>query len=53
MCGINGIMTTRGGHEPSLLARVTAMAEAMAHRGPDGHGAWAATGGAVALVGCG
>ena len=38
MCGIAGIIST----DPSLVAanRLKKMAEAIAHRGPDGEGLW-------------
>ena len=38
MCGIAGILSVKGGAElPKTLAR---MCSALAHRGPDSHGAW-------------
>ncbi len=45
MCGIAGYVNTDG--RPASAAIVAAMAAAIAHRGPDGEGAWAE--GAVAL----
>jgi asparagine synthase (glutamine-hydrolysing) len=38
MCGIAGIVETRGG--PVWRAQVEAMTDAIAHRGPDGAGVW-------------
>ncbi len=39
MCGIAGIVALRPGDQPDSSA-VAAMADAMAHRGPDGAGLW-------------
>ncbi len=39
MCGIAGIVALRPGDRPDEAA-VAAMADAMAHRGPDGEGLW-------------
>ena len=41
MCGIAGLFLRRPGAEDALLARAAAMGAALAHRGPDGAGAWA------------
>ncbi|WP_408587237.1 XrtA/PEP-CTERM system amidotransferase [Novosphingobium sp.] len=43
MCGIAGIFHTEG-PKPVDPARVTAMCDALAHRGPDGEGVWTAPG---------
>ena len=43
MCGIAGIFHC-GTPKPVDPARVVAMCQAIAHRGPDGHGVWAAPG---------
>ncbi|WP_225207273.1 XrtA/PEP-CTERM system amidotransferase [Novosphingobium huizhouense] len=43
MCGIAGIFHTEG-MKPVDPARVRAMCEAIAHRGPDGEGVWTAPG---------
>ena len=40
MCGIAGVWRIGGATEPSLLASVRAMTDAIAHRGPDGEGQW-------------
>jgi asparagine synthase (glutamine-hydrolysing) len=42
MCGIAGLIDRRlAGHRAELERRATAMAQALAHRGPDGWGVWA------------
>ena len=41
MCGIAGLFLRRPEARDALLARARAMGEALAHRGPDGGGAWA------------
>src|ERR1700749_1892028 len=46
MCGIAGMMTTDGSTPPPDA--VTAMLDAMRHRGPDGHGRYEAPGIALA-----
>lgn len=43
MCGICGIFDLRG-ERPIQPGRVSAMAERIAHRGPDGHGTYASPG---------
>ncbi|MCU0983584.1 MAG: asparagine synthase (glutamine-hydrolyzing) [Acetobacteraceae bacterium] len=40
MCGIAGLLIPGGADEALLQRRVGAMARAIAHRGPDGEGAW-------------
>ena len=41
MCGIAGLWATDGSLDSGALARLGgAMAEAIAHRGPDGQGVW-------------
>ncbi len=40
MCGIAGLFLRRPAAEEMLSARAAAMAEAIAHRGPDGAGLW-------------
>lgn len=50
MCGITGLYSTRSGTDKSALrSRVTEMAAAMRHRGPDAGGAWADPEAALAL----
>ncbi len=51
MCGIAGIasLTSRSGGVP-LIDRARAMADCLAHRGPDDAGAWASADGTVALA---
>ncbi|HTQ12341.1 MAG TPA: asparagine synthase (glutamine-hydrolyzing) [Rhizomicrobium sp.] len=46
MCGIAGMMTANGALPPA--AAIAAMLDAMAHRGPDGHGRYEAPGIALA-----
>jgi asparagine synthase (glutamine-hydrolysing) len=41
MCGIAGLLLGHPSDEAMLLARAVRMADALAHRGPDGSGAWA------------
>lgn len=53
MCGIAGILHPRSGQPPgpaALEAALTAMAEIMAHRGPDGDGVWSDPEGRVGLA---
>ncbi|WP_337875913.1 asparagine synthase (glutamine-hydrolyzing) [Elioraea sp.] len=50
MCGIAGLFLRRPGAEDALLARAAAMGAALAHRGPDGAGAWADGEAGVALA---
>jgi asparagine synthase (glutamine-hydrolysing) len=40
MCGITGFLERPGHPEANMLARVAAMAEAIANRGPDSRGHW-------------
>ena len=41
MCGITGLVDRRRSHSPAALTSiVSAMAATLAHRGPDGRGAW-------------
>lgn len=40
MCGIAGLFAPRGAAPPALRARLRAMTDALAHRGPDGEGHW-------------
>ncbi|MBU1228842.1 MAG: asparagine synthase (glutamine-hydrolyzing) [Proteobacteria bacterium] len=50
MCGISGILDATGASTPAELAEAAArMANALAHRGPDGHGAYADPAGHLAL----
>jgi asparagine synthase (glutamine-hydrolysing) len=42
MCGIAGIASLRGGKIPALRQKLGIMDELIAHRGPDGNGAWLA-----------
>jgi asparagine synthase (glutamine-hydrolysing) len=50
MCGIAGVFLRRPEAEPALLARAAAMGRTLAHRGPDGAGAWADAECGVALA---
>lgn len=47
MCGIVGILTARQGGDVQAL--VTAMADAICHRGPDGSGYWSDAGNGIGL----
>jgi asparagine synthase (glutamine-hydrolysing) len=50
MCGIAGLLDRRlVGCEASLAAHATAMADAIAHRGPDGWGVWVDADAGIAL----
>jgi asparagine synthase (glutamine-hydrolysing) len=40
VCGISGILLPTGRTDVRLLAAIDDMSRALAHRGPDGHGAW-------------
>ena len=42
MCGIAGIASLRGGKIPALRQKLGTMDTLIAHRGPDGNGAWLA-----------
>jgi asparagine synthase (glutamine-hydrolysing) len=51
MCGIAGIITPEGGWDEARLSQTArAMADAMAHRGPDDSGVWADAQAGVALA---
>ena len=41
MCGITGFIQYNGGAPDELARRCEAMADTIAHRGPDAHGVWA------------
>ena len=49
MCGISGFLEMRSRPAASAEAVVAAMADALAHRGPDGSGVWVDAEGGVAL----
>jgi asparagine synthase (glutamine-hydrolysing) len=49
MCGIAGILTTAGGTRDTLERAATAMADSLAHRGPDDQGVWSDPEAGVAL----
>ena len=49
MCGICGIVSTRGLRPPIELGALSAMTDSMAHRGPDGRGEWVSPEGRVGL----
>jgi asparagine synthase (glutamine-hydrolysing) len=49
MCGIAGLIAPGSG-EPELASRARAMADALAHRGPDGAGEWVDPDASVALA---
>ena len=50
MCGIAGIWSTRGLLNSRLRRLVGSMADAIAHRGPDGYGVWTDNENGVALA---
>jgi asparagine synthase (glutamine-hydrolysing) len=50
MCGIAGFLQSQPGNEPELLRQVTAMADAIVHRGPDDGGAWADAAAGLAMA---
>lgn len=50
MCGIAGVLTTAGGSRERLERDAVAMADCMAHRGPDDHGLWSDAEAGVALT---
>jgi asparagine synthase (glutamine-hydrolysing) len=50
MCGIAGVLTTAGGPRERLEREAVAMAECMAHRGPDDHGVWSDAEAGIALT---
>jgi asparagine synthase (glutamine-hydrolysing) len=49
MCGIAGLLVPGGAPQDVLERRATAMARAIAHRGPDGEGVWAEGESGIAL----
>ncbi|NNL73956.1 MAG: asparagine synthase (glutamine-hydrolyzing), partial [Silicimonas sp.] len=49
MCGLTGYLAPSRDGEEAMLAQVTAMAEAIAYRGPDSHGVWADPEAGIAL----
>lgn len=50
MCGIAGVLTSAGGSRETLKRGAVAMADCMAHRGPDDHGVWSDPDVGVALT---
>src|SRR5512143_1039972 len=50
MCGIAGVLTTAGGSRERLEREAVAMAECMAHRGPDDHVVWSDAEAGIALT---
>jgi asparagine synthase (glutamine-hydrolysing) len=50
MCGITGFVDYNGIDAPAAEARVRAMNDAIAHRGPDGEGVWVNETGHVAIA---
>jgi asparagine synthase (glutamine-hydrolysing) len=49
MCGIAGVLTSAAGAREPLDRAATAMAESLAHRGPDDHGVWSDPEAGIAL----
>lgn len=50
MCGIAGVLTTAGHSRERIEREATAMADCMAHRGPDDHGVWSDAEAGIALT---
>ena len=50
MCGIAGVLSFGGGAERVTVPELEAMRDTMAHRGPDGSGAWVSPSGNVGLA---
>jgi asparagine synthase (glutamine-hydrolysing) len=50
MCGIAGVLASGGGAREPLEHHATAMADSIAHRGPDDHGLWSDVDAGVALT---
>ncbi len=50
MCGIAGVLTSAAGSRETLERGATAMADSLAHRGPDDHGVWSDPEAGVALT---
>ena len=50
MCGIAGILRSGGLEQGSAQVQVEAMAQALAHRGPDDRGSWLDAGAGIALA---
>ncbi len=49
MCGIAGLLTTAAGARETLERDASAMADSLAHRGPDDHGVWSDAEAGIAL----
>ncbi len=49
MCGIAGLLASRGAEAEALRRRIGAMTRALAHRGPDGEGTWLDAAAGIAL----
>jgi len=50
MCGIAGVLTSAAGSRETLERAAGAMADSLAHRGPDDHGVWSDPESGVALT---
>jgi asparagine synthase (glutamine-hydrolysing) len=50
MCGIAGVLTSAGSARAPLERDATAMADSIAHRGPDDHGLWSDPDAGIALT---
>jgi asparagine synthase (glutamine-hydrolysing) len=50
MCGIAGVLTSAAGSREPLERNATAMADSIAHRGPDDHGLWSDADAGIALT---
>jgi asparagine synthase (glutamine-hydrolysing) len=50
MCGIAGVLTSAAGSREPLERDATAMADSLAHRGPDDHGLWSDPDAGIALT---
>ena len=50
MCGIAGVLSSAGGSRDKIERGATAMADCLAHRGPDDHGIWSDAEAGIALT---
>src|SRR5664279_6442546 len=50
MCGIAGVLSSAGGSREKIERAATAMADSLAHRGPDDHGVWSDEEAGIALT---
>lgn len=50
MCGIAGVLSSAGGSREKIERAATAMADSLAHRGPDDYGVWSDADAGIALT---